>query len=84
MIGIETITRVDKTQDPQSALFGVIDKFNDGELKAVTGKRLKDMASSASIALVAVNALSVARPGASIQYQEQDPGLTQLRAYAQK
>ena len=83
VLGVEVVTRVDRTKDPVAAVIEVVDEVNTGRLKTVAGRPMKDYVSLAGAGLVAATALSLARPEASIEYQEADPGMKQLRSYVE-
>ena len=83
VIGVEVVTRVDRTRDPAASVIELIDEVHAGRIKTVAGRPMKDYVSLAGAGMIAATALSLARPEASIEYQETDPGMKRLRAYVE-
>ena len=84
ILGVEVVARVDSLKDAQAAVIELIDEVNDGRLRTIDdGGPMNRFVSLAGVALVAKTALSMARPEASIEHSDKDPGLKDLRSYVE-
>lgn len=83
IIGVEVVRRVDRIRNPERAIIEIVDAVHSGQLRTVAGRPMKDFVGLAGAALVAATALAVARPEASIEYQQTDPNMARVRDYVE-